>query len=434
MKVDPQIASEGATYSDCSSENGELARVVNHARNRSPFYADHWRGVAETGWSLSDFPLVDLQKYWAGNRELDSWDVLTGKVEDGIVFKTGGTTGMEKISIYTRSEWEKLTSIFGRNLAEKLRTGDRVANLFMAGDLYASFMFVSGSLMESSRSVLQFPFTGSVDNAKLIDHIGHFNINVLIMVPARLWQLCAYLVEQDLTLPQIRDVFYGGECIFPEQRVMLERGFPNAKCSSVGCVSVDASLIGASSPDCQGNEHRCFDGDTITEIVDEVGEQPITEPGRVGKLVVTNLHRKLMPIIRYPTGDLAKWVDPVGHPMRKFLLCGRSGTNYRLRVGNVALFPNRLNDAICELIGGCSWQMIVQHIGLLDVVTVRIAADFDPLVVERLYSGIMKHDDRIPGQISLGLFELRIESCNFSDLVMHPRSGKLMQIVDQRTY
>lgn len=434
MKVNHKIGNIGTIQDNSAIRKKKLTSLVNYVRQRSPFYADQWRDVPRNDWNLSDLPLVDLDRYWIKNHELDNWDVPTNKIGDGIAFKTGGTTGNEKISIYTRREWKAISSIFGRTLSEKLNPGDRVANLFMSGDLYASFIFVNGSLMDSSTPIFQFPFTGGVDNEKLISYVLKYAINVLIIVPARLMSLNSYLVERNISLPQIHSILYGGECIFPEQKLMLQSGFPNANCSSIGCVSVDASLIGASTPDCQGNEHRCFDDDTIVEIIDEVDGKSITEPGQIGKLVLTNFCRKLMPIIRYPTGDVAKWIEPEGYPMRKFVLCGRSGTNYRLRVGNIAIFMNRLHESIAELFGEVSWQIVINHEYSSDIITIRLVGTFDSCHIDTLYHSVIDHDARIPEQISLGLFNLRVECCNFSRLIMHPRSGKLMKIVDQRTY
>jgi len=66
---------------------------------------------------------------------------------DGTAFKSAGTTGKPKFSIYRASEWDSLCEGFGRGMAAGgLRPGERLANLFYAGDLYASFLFITHSL------------------------------------------------------------------------------------------------------------------------------------------------------------------------------------------------------------------------------------------------------------------------------------------------
>ncbi|GHH85362.1 hypothetical protein [Streptomyces capitiformicae] len=60
---------------------------------------------------------------------------------------------------------------------------------------------------------------------------------------------------------------------------------------------------------------------TVTEVVDDDSSETITEPGRPGRLVVTDLGCRLMPVIRYPTGDRGEWVD---RGAGRFRLLGRS--------------------------------------------------------------------------------------------------------------
>jgi phenylacetate-CoA ligase len=61
------------------------------------------------------------------------------------------------------------------------------------------------------------------------------------------------------------------------------------------------------------------------EIVDEKGDL-ITTPKVSGKLIYTNFTRKLMPIIRYPVGDNAFWIE-VG---KTYCLQGRSDEGARI--------------------------------------------------------------------------------------------------------
>lgn len=54
----------------------------------------------------------------------------------------------------------------------------------------------------------------------------------------------------------------------------------------------------------------------------------VTEEGVKENVVITNLNRRLMPIIHYPMGDPAERID---YSLRKFRLCGRGA------VGRVSL-------------------------------------------------------------------------------------------------
>ena len=90
-----------------------------------------------------------------------------------------------------------------------------------------------------------------------------------------------------------------GESFFPPgiSKLFYRPAFPGIEVSSAGYASVDAGIIGYADKACAPGEHRVFDGATLVEIVDEETDAPIMESGVPGRVVFTNLVRKLMPLI-----------------------------------------------------------------------------------------------------------------------------------------
>lgn len=411
-----------------------LEALVTHAREHSTFYAEHFRALPTTGWQLRDLPLIQSSAYWRMDHGLQAWPVLTGSIEAAHVFKTGGTTGSGKVSVYTREEWRAFVTTFGRGMGTLLQAGDRVANLFFTGDLYASLLFIHGALSHMDVPVSEYPFTGAIESSSLADGIRAYDINVLAGVPAQLLRFAAYLDERDLSLPQIRTVLYGGESVFADQLLLLRKVFPQAHCASVGCASVDAGLLGASTPDCGIGEHRCYDGDAIVEIIDESTGVPIDEPGRPGMLVLTNLQRKLMPLIRYPVGDLAAWVEAPGARQRKFILMGRSSLGHRLRVGMLSLFPDDIDATIGHVVGPCRWQLLIDHVAGVDQLTLRIAHAGNDSNHDALQAALRQQNPGMQSLSNTGQLQLSIHWSTTADLSLHPRTGKLVRVLDQRKY
>lgn len=412
----------------------ELTRLVDHVRAHSPYYARLWRDVPQTGWTLADLPLVDLHHYWATANFLEDWSVLTGPVTDAIVYKTGGTTGGAKYSLFTQAEWQQFVSTFGQSLGGWFEPGDRVANLFFAGDLYASFLFIQGALGHVPVPLCVFPFTGTVDSQALTVQLEQHHINVVAGVPGKLLQYAAVLEQQGVQLPQIKTVLYGGESVFVEQLQLFKAIFPNARVVSIGCASVDTGLIGASAPDCQPGEHRAFEPETIVEILDEDSGAPVIEQHRPGLLVVTNLTRRLMPIIRYPVGDLAEWTEAPGTPGRKFRLMGRSSLGNRLRVGYATLFPDELAVTIQARLGNCRWQLILDQENGVDDIVLRVAHARDPAAASELLQAIIGKDPAVADLIAQGALDIAVDWCQPADLQTHQRTGKLQRVVDRRNY
>src|SRR5882757_3018360 len=124
-----------------------LSEIVAQAREKSPYYKKLYENIGNPkNVKLSDLPVIDQGEFWNANTIRDN-QLLTGPMEDGIVFKSGGTTGQPKFSIFTREEWNTFTDVFGEGMGHTgLVKGDRLANLFYAGELYASFTFIMKSV------------------------------------------------------------------------------------------------------------------------------------------------------------------------------------------------------------------------------------------------------------------------------------------------
>lgn len=147
--------------------------------------------------------------------------------------------------------------------------------------------------------------------------------------------------------------------------------------------------------------------------------EPIKDENRTGMLVVTNLTRKLMPLIRYPVGDIAAWSEPMGKPARKFILQGRSSFGHRIRVGLSTIYPDDIDMLITEKLGRQQWQIILAHDEHSNQLTLRIA-----------FSGNKTHSDMLFNIIQTERHKSEplhwiIEWCKPDELICSTRTGKL---------
>lgn len=415
-----------------------LEQLVPYVRQHSNFYRTHLKHVPLNNIDLKDLPLINLTDYWADSNDLHHWPVLTDTVDDALVFKTGGSTGQGKLSVYSRDEWHAMVSTFGQSLATQLNHRDRVANLFFSGDLYASFLFTHHSLAHVGKSICEFPFTGQVELDGLAEAIARHRINVLAGIPAQLLRFAAYLAQHRQVLCGVETLLYAGESLFAAQLAIFAEVFPNARIASIGYASVDAGLIGASDRDCALGEHRVFERHTLLEIVDELTGEVIEECDRTGLLVVTNLARRLMPLLRYPVGDLACWREPGATPRRKFALKGRSAYSQRIRVGVMSLFPAEISEIVERIANSNQWQLLIENTGYKDILSVKWVPEpqqqnVEPLL-RALQEALVTQYPDIDDLSRDGLLELRVLPCAVTDLSLHPRSGKQPRILDLRVY
>ena len=118
-----------------------IKEIIENAKTLSPYYRELYKNSRFE--KLSDLPVTNQEKFWKAN-------VLTSDKRDGIVFKSGGSTGAPKYSYFTSLEWQSFTETFGWGMSQGiLEDYDRVANLFYVGDLYASFLFIKEGLVNS---------------------------------------------------------------------------------------------------------------------------------------------------------------------------------------------------------------------------------------------------------------------------------------------
>ena len=411
-----------------------IQELVTYAKKFSPFYRNLYKNVdVYDNLSIEDIPLVDQDEFWRANGLTENY-LLTGSVNNGIVFKSGGTTGAPKFSVFTKQEWHDFTKSFAHGMElGGLRNGDRVANLFYAGEMYASFLFIYNSLELADIRALQFPLAGNSKPYDVLKTVRDFQINTLAGVPTSLIHIAHEyeMNSQHLDNLPITRILYGGEALYVDQLQYLQRIFPHARIASIGYASVDGGLLGYADESCRLGEHRCFGDDTILEIIDEATGKPISEPHIPGKIYITNLKRKLMPIIRYPAGDRACWSDAnITQKDRKFTLLGRA--EEAARIGPVTMYYEDTLQILSEF-QLSRFQMLIRHRDLKDELVLRIAPhtslETKPDLLTAFYKARPMFVDAVRKDV---IHPLVIEWVNEDELTINTRTGKLKRVIDER--
>lgn len=407
------------------------------ARQRAPFYRRLYEGQPETP-TLADLPVVDLDAYWlahAHNRR----EVLTETQQDGFVLNSSGTSGTPKFSYCAASEWEASVGLSARSFDEAgLQDGDRVTTLFATGSLYASLLFATESLKRIRAGVVQFPVGYSAAFADAARVIETFNINVLAGFPTHLLRVIDALDAGKTDPARLEHIIYAGELFSPDQQASLRTRFPGLQIHSAGYASVEGGPIGYADAGCVGSEHRVYDGGTVVEILDEETGESIEEVGRSGRIVFTSLVRRLMPLIRFPTGDLAQWHEPTGQPNRKFSLLGRAGQGVRIATYNVGLSDvTAWLEPLREPYGIEHFQLVAAREGPLDCLTFRLVARASAQALtaggDQILRVFQEKRPDIQTAVEMGIIHPpRVEWIGRDQLIINERTGKMLAVVDRR--
>ncbi|MER8101889.1 phenylacetate--CoA ligase family protein [Kitasatospora sp. NPDC094016] len=411
-----------------------LAELIAFARANSPFYAELYRDLPPAAERLDQLPVIDQAAFWAANTWPDN-RVLTGPLSDAGIYKTGGTTGVPKFSPWTRTEHADSVTAFGAGLVRAgLRPGHRVANLFTAGELYGGFLYIEGALHHAPVDNVRLGVGGAAPDPYIADLITGFGVHVLAGEPMKLSAVAECLVQRGETADGVELLLFGGDLLFADLRPILSRAFPHAAVASVGYASNDAGLVGSPVPGDDVRVHEAFAHRTVVELVDDVTGRTITTPRTPGRVVVTNLFRTLMPILRYPTGDRAEWTDA---RCRRFRLLGRSTEG--ARVGTVAMPTEEIRAVLLAAdperrITGM--QLVQRRWAGRDGLILRLGYTGQrpaPELADRLVEAVYTARPLYPDEVALGsIHDLAVEWVPRSELVTNPRTGKLQQVLDER--
>lgn len=415
-----------------------LEELVKFARKNSPYYRQYYANLPENVSELNEIPLLDHESFWAANSGLPPENqVVTGPLTDGAVFRTGGTTAVPKVSYLTREDLHEGERFWAACLVRAgLRPGDRVANLLYGGDLYKGFLNLSLALTAAPTpnfhlSIGVAPFESQAWTLRT------FAATVLVGMPTSLCKLADYLIKIDQSVPSVRLLIYIGELLHRDQRVFLSRAFPCAQVGPLFYGSVDGGFIGTPDVppggiDQDPTPYNVNASSTIMELVGDTGDL-ITAEGVKGNVVITNLTRRLMPIIRYPMGDAAEWVD---YGSRKFRLCGRGAVGVRVGPASydMASFKEIIVSSLRdEKVNG--FQVLLRRAKGMDEMVFRIACQ--PENPEQASQRVKGEMDRVHEEWAKEVAEefinpLVIEWVSFQDLHCNARTGKLREIIDQR--
>ena len=409
-----------------------LQDLVDFARTHSPFYRELYRDVPATVSHITQLPVIDQAAFAAANTWPDN-RVLTGPLTDAGVYKTGGTTGAPKFSPWTRTEHADSVTAFGAGLVRAgLKPGHRVANLFRSGELYSGLLYIEHALHHAPVDNVRLA-VGHASGEYVADLIAHFGVNVLAGEPMKLSGVAETIVERGQATDSVELVLFAADILFDDLRPILTRAFPKAAIASLGYASVDAGLVAGPVPGDDVRVHEAFPDRTVVELVDEATGEAIRAPGVPGRVVLTNLFRTLMPIIRYPVGDRAEWVDA---ECRRFRLLGR--TDEGARVGGVAVATEEIRAVLIaadpqRAITGM--QLVQRRWDGKDGLILRLAYLEEPPadLTGRLVDAVYAWRPMYPAEVAAGrIHHLGIEWVRRAELVTHPRTGKLVQVIEER--
>ena len=283
---------------------------------------------------------------------------------------SSGTRGKLTVVGYTRHDLGVWAEVCARALClAGAQPGDIVHNAYGYGLFTGGLGMHDGATLMGATVV---PVSGG-NTPRQVMLLRDFGAHILCCTPSYALTIADEVERQGIdpaTLP-VRAAILGAEPWTDAMRAAIERRLALAAVDIYGLSEIIGPGVACECVEARHGLHLAEDH-FLPEIIDpQTGES--LPPGEQGELVLTNLTKEAMPLIRYRTGDITAFIP---EPCR----CGRTSLRMaRLRgrhddmliVRGVNVYPSEI-EAVVVGMGGIApfYQIILDRAGALDTLEV----------------------------------------------------------------
>jgi phenylacetate-CoA ligase len=289
--------------------------------------------------------------------------------------QTSGTTGRPLKWLDTEESWEWFTRSWGyvyrgAGVTEK----DIVFCAFSFGPYISHWTAISGAWHVGAMAISGGGMSSEQRLKTMIDN----RCTVIVCTPTYALHLAevARTIGIDLASTPIRAGIHAGEpgASLPNVRRSIEESWGATCFDHAGATEVGAWAFG-----CQARTGAIHlnEAEFIFEVIDpETGEQ--AQAGARGELVITNLGRAGMPVLRYRTGDLAEVTEELCSCGRTFArikggVLGRADDMMIVR--GVNLYPGAIDDLMRGLPEIAEYEVMIRRVEGMDDLLIRIETE-----------------------------------------------------------
>ncbi len=416
-----------------------LNNLLHYSKEHAAFYVD--RIPVTKLSSLSELMKIPILTQDEFKKCLSSGgnEILTGPLQNSISFGSGGTTGNPKFVYRTMEETRFNASRIAKGLRLKtFQKGDVVANLFFAGNMWASFISVNMALEEIGCHIL--PVGGHIGIENIMTYLRAFKVDGAVSLPSILIGIAQYVEKNNIKDFSIPKLSYGGEHLPQAAEEYLKSVL---KCEVIGSASYainDTGVVGYQCEHCTGGIHHVHEDVHFVEILNPETYEPVLD-GEAGNIILTNINRKLMPVIRYDVGDRGRWINKpcaCGRKVRLFELLGRS--DEVLIIGGDNITVDGVSTAISHIKGlSQNFTMYGKFVGPLDLLEIHVEAlselneNEKALLAEQLIEVLLTLKTTLAAFLSANsIARPRVIVFDPNGIPRNPRTGKIKRVIEER--
>lgn len=341
------------------------------------------------------------------------------------IHMTSGTTGKPTVVGYTRRDLDTWSELMARNLTMVGLTADDIFQNILGYGLFTGGLGFHYGAERIGMTVIP----SSTGNTKRqIEMIQDFGVTAINSTPGYGMHLVEMAEKMGASLDTLRVATFGAEPWSESMRKELEQRLGVNAYDSYGMSEMFGPGVAFECEEKKGLHiwHDCY----LAEIIDpETGER--LPDGETGELVITPLVKEAMPLIRYRTGDITRFLTddcPCGRGKRLARLSGRADDMLVIRGINV--FPSQIEHTLLSLPEvGDQYMVYVDRINHLDEMTIEVEIN------RKYFSGEIADLQNLQKKVDRAMREtLNLRTTvKFVEPDTLPRfEGKAKRVVDRR--
>ena len=355
-------------------ESLQVVRLQNtlERAKTSPFYKKHLKGLKikniRTPEHIRDLPLTTKEDL----RAQYPYGLLALPQENLVrLHASSGTTGAATVIFHTRNDLNTWADLMARCMH---MAGVRATDVFQNMSGYGLFTGGLGIHYGAERlGCLTIP-AGAGNTARQIKLIQDFKVTTLHIIPSYALYFASKLKENNIDPKELslKIALIGAEPHTDEIRRKIEDELQVKAYNSYGLSEMNGP--GVAFECLEQNGMHLWEDAYIIEILDPKTLEPVPE-GEYGEMVMTTLTREGMPIIRYRTRDLTRFVPgecPCGREHRRIdRIKGRADD--MMIIKGVNIYPMQIERVLMSIPEvGRNYVIVLEREGFIDQIRIKV--------------------------------------------------------------
>jgi phenylacetate-CoA ligase len=288
------------------------------------------------------------------------------------IHASSGTTGKPTVVGYTAGDIRIWADLVARTIVAGMGTRDDVVQVAYGYGLFTGGLGLHYGAEMLGASVI--PISGG-NTKRQVRLMVDFGSTILACTPSYALNMGEEMLEMGVDPAKdikLKSGIFGAEPWTEEMRVQLEAAL---NLSAIDIYGLSEMIGPGVAIECQEKKGlHIFEDSFIPEIIDtETGK--VLPPGSVGELVITNINKEGMSLLRYRTRDITR-LDATE------CACGR--THYRIHrfmgrtddmlvIRGMNVFPSQIEMVLMQIPGlAPHYQIVVDRVNNLDVLEVQV--------------------------------------------------------------